>query len=816
MHMARALSFVCGGILLLTVPSVGLGQPAAAGPPDLAPEACVRLMDAARDSRLAPWQRNLMLRLARTDTTFALDPSAAALRAARPALASGAVDGAWKQRQIRARYEHSAIHDPVRDRIVVFGGFDNDVWALSLAGAPAWTLLTPLGTPPSGRGGHSAIYDPVRDRMVVFGGLSDSCLNDVWALALGGTPAWTQLTPSGTPPSARGHHTAIYDPLGDRMVVFGGLVGPADGNDVWALSLASTPAWTQLTPSGTPPSARHGHSAIYDPVRERMVVFGGQDGSGFLNDVWMLSLGGTPVWTQLTPGGAPPGVRTAHTAIYDPVRDRMMVFGGYIGGYHGSGYLNDVWELGLAGTPAWTQLDPTGALPRARGNDIAVYDPLGDRMVVFAGSYSDIQFRTLSDVWALPLAGTPVWAQLTPSARDGHSAIYDPVRNRMVVFGGYPYQNDVWALSLAGPPAWTQLTPSGTPPGARAAHTAIYDPVRDRMVVFGGYDASADRNDVWVLSLGATPAWTELTPTGTPPSGREYPTAIYDPVRDRMLVFGGYDASGDRNDVWELSLAWTPAWTELTPTGVPPSERAGPTAIYDPTGDRMVVFGGSGAGFLNDVWELSLAGTPAWTELTPSGVSPGARAAHTAIYDPVRNRMVVFGGLGSTGGDDVWALALAGPPAWARLTPMGTLPSGRGWHSAIYDPLRDGMVVFGGYEASADDNDVWALEWNPTATVGGPKAQPLFSGLWPPVPNPTRGTTAVSYALAQAGRVQLGVYDVSGRLVRQLVDGERGAGAGTADWNGTDESGARLEAGVYFVQLAGPVAHETRRVILLR
>ena len=74
----------------------------------------------------------------------------------------------------------------------------------------------------------------------------------------------------------------------------------------------------------------------------------------------------------------------------------------------------------------------------------------------------------------------------------------------------------------------------------------------------------------------------------------------------------------------------------------------------------------------------------------------------------------------------------------------------------------------------------------------------------------------MSFALAQAGRVQLGVYDVSGRRVRQLVDGERRAGTETVVWNGTAESGAKLGAGVYFVKLAGPGIRETRRVILLK
>jgi hypothetical protein len=119
--------------------------------------------------------------------------------------------------------------------------------------------------------------------------------------------------------------------------------------------------------------------------------------------------------------------------------------------------------------------------------------------------------------------------------------------------------------------AWTDLTPSGTSPTSRRFHTAIYDPVRDRVVVFGG-DAPGVLNDVWALSLGGTPAWTELAPSGIPPSARYLHGAIYDPVRDRMVVFGGWDPSS-RNDVWALSLAGSPAWTLLAPTGGLPSGR---------------------------------------------------------------------------------------------------------------------------------------------------------------------------------------------------------------------------------------------------
>src|SRR5207245_666067 len=204
--------------------------------------------------------------------------------------------------------------------------------------------------------------------------------------------------------------------------------------------------------------------------------------------------------------------------------------------------------------------------------------------------------------------------------------------------------------------------------------TAIYDPVRDRMVVFSGNDSSY-RNDVWTLSMAGSPSWSALAPEGNPPSARYQHSTVYAPVRDRMVVVGGYD--GDNlNDVWALSLAGSLAWTALAPAGSPPSARYSPTAFYDPVRDRMLVFGGYDSVYHNDAWALSLAGSPAWSPLAPAG-SPPARYRHTAIYDPVRDRMLVFGGSDSLYRNDVWTLSLAGSSAWNALAAAGTPPSPR-------------------------------------------------------------------------------------------------------------------------------------------
>lgn len=69
-------------------------------------------------------------------------------------------------------------------------------------------------------------------------------------------------------------------------------------------------------------------------------------------------------------------------------------------------------------------------------------------------------------------------------------------------------------------------------------------------------------------------------------------------------------------------------------------------------------------------------------------------------------------------------------------------------------------------------------------------------------PNPVRHSTTVHYYLPRRSTVELNIYDISGRLVRTLVEGEHTAGYYTATWDCTDRENRRTPAGVYFCRLA--------------
>jgi Kelch motif protein/galactose oxidase-like protein len=178
------------------------------------------------------------------------------------------------------------------------------VWEFSPAATGTWRQLSPLGDPMPPRLQAAAVYDPVRDRVIVIGGDSGvgALLNDAWALNLSGDSTWGELHPTGTPPSPRRAHTVIYDPVGDRVIVYGGYDENSQRRgDLWALTLSGVPSWQMLVSSTAPPSGRSGHVAVYDPDGRRMIMYGGLTGPGqYSSEVWALSLDvTTPVAVSL-------------------------------------------------------------------------------------------------------------------------------------------------------------------------------------------------------------------------------------------------------------------------------------------------------------------------------------------------------------------------------------------------------------------------------------------------------------------------------------------------------------------------------------
>lgn len=221
-----------------------------------------------------------------------------------------------------------------------------------------------------------------------------------------------------------------------------------------------------------------------------------------------------------------------------------------------------------------------------------------------------------------------------------------------------------------------------------------------------------------------------------------------------MILFGGQGSQSypyQSNDTWVLRNAdgtGGPAqWQQLTTIGAPPVRRHAGGA-YDSRTNRLIVYGGDGAGscpcpFLNDIWVLTNANgletnPPTWTQLNPIGTQPPARSSATFAYDSVNNRAIVYGGEGPGTLADTWVLTNAngtgGAPAWVQLSVAGVSPQ-RTRGSSAYDPATNRLIAYGGdrlhYPATVDD--AWVLT-NANGLGGAPAWNRLITSGGPPVP----------------------------------------------------------------------------------
>jgi Tol biopolymer transport system component len=100
----------------------------------------------------------------------------------------------------------------------------------------------------------------------------------------------------------------------------------------------------------------------------------------------------------------------------------------------------------------------------------------------------------------------------------------------------------------------------------------------------------------------------------------------------------------------------------------------------------------------------------------------------------------------------------------------------------------------------------------PTGVEPEISAPVAFSSPWP---SPSRGSVNFAFALANPGRAELTIYDVTGRVSRRLMrESEQGSGRHTLIWDGRTESGDLVSPGVYLARLVVNGAAFTRRVVM--
>jgi hypothetical protein len=326
--------------------------------------------------------------------------------------------------------------------------------------------------------------------------------------------------------------------------------------------------WTEV--KTLKPGGRWAHSMAYDPMRERIVLFGGNaEPQVDLNETWEWD---GKAWTLVASFG--PSPRSSVNSVYIPDRGSILIFGGERTENTNTKTIPkvfaDPWEWNGKG---WKELPDFGPAPR-RLSALA-YDTARKRLVLFGGSdrpYFSTPKNPKDDIaepdprtWEWDGRGWSVCATNGPRPRYGHSMVFDPVRNRVVLFGGgydeltkdkkpqriTRYLGDTWEWDGQ---SWTQVSDIG--PSPRTMHSMAYDCDRGRIILYAG-EISMDPDKTMMENIPNHTwewdgnGWMQVANSG--PGNWVLTGLAYDQARKQTVLFGGV-GQGVGSSVW----IWNP------------------------------------------------------------------------------------------------------------------------------------------------------------------------------------------------------------------------------------------------------------------
>ena len=282
--------------------------------------------------------------------------------------------------------------------------------------------------------------------------------------ACASTVTWLRMNPATTP-SARSAMVMAYDPVSKKVVVFGGFDATGYLNDTW---LFDGTTWSQVvTPTAPSPRAASGFAC--DRFDGKLILFGGFDGTQYLGDTWIWD-GATETWSQASPSTLPDPV-TLPMMFTDPRTGHAAMFGGFDGSF----YQLTTWRW--SGTN-WVDVNPVTS-PSARGAAIFAND-YGHKYVVMFGGLADVNpLNTWTwDGTNWTLQGTAT----QPGSTFYAPAAFDPALGEVVTFSGFSELNTTWAWNGTD---WVQAATTNSPIGRESAGMA-YDNDSKQLVIFGG------------------------------------------------------------------------------------------------------------------------------------------------------------------------------------------------------------------------------------------------------------------------------------------------------------------------------------------
>lgn len=235
-----------------------------------------------------------------------------------------------------------------------------------------------------------------------------------------------------------------------------------------------------------------------------------------------------------------------------------------------------------------------------------------------------------------------------PLLRSRHSTTCGA--NHMYVFGGLLSHegcktNELYVTNLDRM-VWMKKSPGGERPVERDGHCAVFDSNRKKLLVFGGRDAEKKRlNDLFQYDPEKD-RWTRLSPDGEQPAPRESASMVQ-LDEDTLVLFGGKGAGARFNDLWFLDLKRM-EWTQAATKGDAPSPRQ--DAAICACDGKIYLHAGQDNFVRNDLYELDVSNREEmhWTLVNSVGRPPPP--CHSHLLHSIDGKLYVAGGFDELGG----------------------------------------------------------------------------------------------------------------------------------------------------------------------
>ncbi|MFQ5505461.1 MAG: Kelch repeat-containing protein [Planctomycetota bacterium] len=539
-----------------------------------------------------------------------------------------------------------------------------------------WRKTLSLGV----RADTALAFDPIRNRVVLFGGRwalpsfarTFIGMDDTWEYD---GRSWKRRRPLSSPPPRYGHAMA-FDPVGKRILLYGGFSGAMQAlSDTWAWDGRT---WTQLFPRANPgPLWRHGMAT--DPARQRITLFGGStlnasvSKPGVKNETWDWD--GT-TWIRRFPKTVPLA-RWKHGMAWFPSGKKIVMFGG----------MANLIQSVPAETWEWDGTDwryhPPGGSSEEVPHPIRVFwpaiatDPLSGGILLW--NNHERQYTWLWDGrrWQqrLPAAFPDFFAGSLMSAFGNGVLLlisHQLPKNAGLVSESWTWKGKTWEKS-----PMREIVPKASP------SAVAYDAGRDRLLMLT-LALSQKRVDTWVIT---DTGFTKLSPQTSPPWNKIDNQMVYHQGLDRIVLVGTetwlWDGRNWSKHASSLPIGSTRKWM-----------------AYDSHRRKIVAY----AGGLRQTWEWDDKG---WVQRLPK-TSPQARSDYAMAYDPGRRRTVLFGGHGDRLLlDQTWEWD---GTDWVEAKPLAR-PAARVGHNMAYIPAMGGILLFGGIDSNnLYLNDTWSFD----------------------------------------------------------------------------------------------------------